>query len=100
VASAALTVASEVLNFVIVVWVLRRELGRLGLAAPFVKVGSVATATAAILWVLHPYGIFVGVPVGILVTLVGIRLTHVLGQTERDVIGRLPVVGRYVKLVY
>ncbi len=98
-ASAALTVASEVLNGVIVVVALRQSVGGLGLVAPTVKMAVIAIGSSIVLWALHPFGIFVGAPVGVVVMVLGIKLTHILGSTERDVLGRLPIAGRFVRFL-
>jgi O-antigen/teichoic acid export membrane protein len=98
-ASAALTVASEVVNGVIVLYALRRELGSLGLVSPALRVGAVAVVTALVLWLLHPLGIVVGLPAGVVVVLLGLRVTRVLGPAEQDILGRLPLFGRYARLL-
>ncbi len=98
-ASAALTVASEVLNGVIVVVALRQSVGALGLVRPTAKMAVIAIGSSIVLWALHPFGIFVGAPVGVAVMLLGIKLTRILGSTERDVLGRLPIAGRFVQLL-
>jgi O-antigen/teichoic acid export membrane protein len=98
-ASAALTVASEVLNGLIVFVALRRNLGPLGLAVPTAKVALLASVTGAVLWVLHPYGIVVGLPVGSIVLLLGLRLTRLFGTTEREILAAMPLVGRYAGLL-
>ncbi len=98
-ASAALTVASEVLNGVIVIVALRQSVGTLGLAMPMAKMALIAVGTSIVLWALHPLGIFVGAPIGVIVMVLGIKLTHILGPTERDVLGRLPIAGRYVRFL-
>jgi len=98
-ASAVLTVVSELLNGVIVYPTVRRTLGPLGLIVPLGKVAAIAAVAAGVLWLLHPFGILVGLPLGILVILACIRLTRVLGPTERDALGRLPFFGRFVPLL-
>jgi O-antigen/teichoic acid export membrane protein len=98
-ASAALTVASEVLNGLIVFVALRRNLGPLGLAVPTAKVALLTAGTGAVLWALHPYGIVAGLPAGIIVLLVGLRLTRLFGPTEREILAAMPLVGRYTGLL-
>ncbi len=98
-ASAAVTVASEIVNGAIVLYVLRRELGSLGLVSPALRVGVVAAVTALVLWALHPFGIVVGLPAGIVVVLLGLRVTRVLGPAEQEILERLPLFGRYARLL-
>jgi len=99
-ASAAITVASEILNGAIVLYVLRRELGALRLGPAAARVGAVALTTALVLWLLRPFGgIFVGLPVGAGVVLLGLRLTRVLGPNEQEILGRMPILGRYAHLL-
>ncbi len=98
-ASAAITVASEVVNGVIVLYVLRRALGPLGLAAPALRVGAIIVLTTLVLWLLHPYGILVGLPVGIVVILLGLRVSRVVGPEEQEILGRMPLFGRYARLL-
>ena len=102
-ASAVLTVASEVLNGVIVLVALRRAIGPLGLAPTALKVSLVGLVTAATLWLTHgigPFdGIFAGVPLGVVALVVSLRLTRVLGATERDILSSVPFIGRYAWLV-
>ncbi len=97
-ASSVLTVASEFVNGAIILWSLRRAIGSLRLGPATLKVSAVMAATAGSLWALHAYGIAVGVPVAVVVALLGLRAARVLGDTEREVLGRLPLVGRYARL--
>jgi len=98
-ASAAITVASEVVNGAIVLYVLRRELGPLGLGPAAARVAGIAVAAALTLWLLRPYGIVVGLPAGVLIILSGLRLARVLGPAEQEILGRAPVFGRYARLL-
>jgi O-antigen/teichoic acid export membrane protein len=98
-ASAALTVASEVLNGTIVLIALRRSLGTLGLTRAAQKMGVVTAATVLTLWALQRYGIFVSAPIGAIVVLLGLRLTRVLGPAEQEILGRMPLFGRYARLL-
>jgi O-antigen/teichoic acid export membrane protein len=98
-ASSVLTVASEILNGMIIVPVVWRSIGPLGLGSAAAKMGVVVAVTAVVLWAVRGHGIFVGLPLGIIVVLVGLRLTHMLGTTEHEVLGRLPIVGRYAALL-
>jgi O-antigen/teichoic acid export membrane protein len=98
-ASSVLTVASEILNAIIVVPVAWRNIGPLGLSSAAVKMGIVVAVAAVVLWAVRGHGIFVGLPLGIVVVLVGLRLTHMLGTIEHEVLGRLPIVGRYAALL-
>jgi O-antigen/teichoic acid export membrane protein len=98
-ASAAITVASEGVNGAFVIWALRRELGALGLGPAAVRVGAVGAVAAAVLWALRPYGIVVGLPAGIVVVLAGLKVTRVLGPAERAILTRVPLVGRYARLL-
>jgi len=102
-ASAVLTVASEVLNGVIVLVALRRAIGPLGLGQATLKMSLVGLATAATLWLTRgvgPFdGIVAGVPLGLIVLLAGLRATRLLGATERDILGSVPLVGRYAAAV-
>jgi O-antigen/teichoic acid export membrane protein len=98
-ASAAVTVASEVVNGVIVLYVLRRALGPIGLVAPALRVGVVILLATLVLWILHPYGIFIGLPIGVVVILVGLRVSRVVGPEEQEILGRMPLFGRYARLL-
>lgn len=98
-ASSVLTVSSEFVNGAIILWALRRVIGPLGLQATTMKVGAMTLVTAAVLWALHPFGIVVSLPIGAVVALLGVRVACVFGATEREVLGRLPLVGRYVGLL-
>jgi len=98
-ASSVLTVASEFVNGVIILRALRQAIGPLWLGSTTVRVAVIAIVTAVALWVLQPYGIVIGLPVGAIGALLGLRVARVLGPTERDVLGRLPLVGRYVGLL-
>jgi len=97
-ASSVLTVVSEMVNGAILLATLRAAIGPLRLAKPSARVGSVAVVTALALWALRPAGVAVSLPVGVIVALLGVRLARVLGDTEREVLGRLPVVGRFARL--
>lgn len=97
-ASSVLTVVSEMVNGAILLATLRAAIGPLRLAKPSARVGSVAVVTALVLWALRPAGVAVSLPVGVIVALLGVRLARVLGDTEREVLGRLPVVGRFARL--
>ncbi len=97
-ASAALTVASELLNLLIVFITLRRSLGPLGFGVATAKLGIVAAVASVVLWLLHPLGIVVGLPIGGLVILAGLKLTRLIGKAEREVLSSMPVVGRYAAL--
>jgi len=103
-ASAALTVASEVLNGVIVLTALRRAIGPLGLGPAALKALLVGAMTAAALWLTRgvgPFdGIVAGLPLGLIVFVAGLRATRLLGATEREILGTLPLVGRYAALVF
>lgn len=94
-ASAALTVASEFLNAAFVYVALRRDLGPLGLSGPIAKIAAVTAVAALALWVLRAYGIIIGVPAGTIVFLLGYKFTHLLSDTERDILKGAPLVGRY-----
>jgi O-antigen/teichoic acid export membrane protein len=98
-ASSALTVASEIVNGVIMVAALRRLLGPLHLGAAVTKVGVITVVTAVVLWAVHGYSVVLGVPLATLIILAGLRLTRVMGPTEREILGRLPVIGRYAPLL-
>lgn len=98
-ASAALTMLSELLNLVILVVALRRAGVALELGRPTMKIVLVTLATAVVLWVTRSEGLLLGVPCGIVAALVGLRLARVLGPTEREVLARFPLVGRYVGLL-
>jgi O-antigen/teichoic acid export membrane protein len=98
-ASAALTVASEVVNGVIVVVALWRTIGPLRLGPAAAKITAVAAVAAAVLWALRGYGIFVGLPVGVVLVLLGLRLTRLIGTTEREILAAMPLVGRYAGLL-
>lgn len=98
-ASAGITVASELLNGIIVLVVLRRSFGPLGFVPPAIKMGVVTVITVLALLVLRRYGIFVSAPVGAVVVLLGLRFTRVLGPAEQDILVRLPFVGRYARLL-
>ncbi len=98
-ASAALTTLSELLNLIILVVALRRAGVALELGRPTIKIVHVAAATAVVLWATRGGGLLLGVPCGIITALVGLRLTRVLGPTEREVLVRFPLVGRYIGLL-
>jgi O-antigen/teichoic acid export membrane protein len=98
-AASALTVASEILNCIIVLIALRRALGPLGLGPSVAKMGAVAAVTSIVLFLLHPFGIVVGLPVGAAVMLAGLRGVRLLGPTERQILATLPLVGRYATLL-
>lgn len=102
-ASAAITVASELVNAVIVVMALRRSLGALGLAAPVAKMAAILAVTALPLWALravfHEYSIVAGVPLGLALVVLGLRVTRLLGANERTALARMPVLGRYATLL-
>lgn len=99
-ASSALTVASECVNGVIVLIALWRAVGPLGIGGAALRMAAVTVAAALALWVLRPYGgIFVGLPVGIVVILAGVRLLRVLGPVELEILGRMPLVGRYAHVL-
>ncbi len=102
-ASAVLTVASEVLNGVIVLVALRRAIGPLGLGPASLKTLLIGAAMAATLWLTRGVGpldgIVTGLPLGALIFLAGLRATRLLGATEREILGTLPLVGRYMVLV-
>ncbi len=98
-ASSVLTVASEFVNGAIILWALRRAIGPLRLQATTMKAAAMTAATAAVLWALHPFGIVVSLPIGVVVALLSVRAARVFGVTEREVLGRLPLVGRYVGLL-
>ena len=98
-ASAALTVASELVNGVIVVVALRRTIGPLRLGPAAAKITVVAAVAAAVLWALRGYAIFVGLPVGVVLVLLGLRLTRLIGTTEREILAAMPLVGRYAGLL-
>lgn len=98
-ASSALTVASEVLNSAIVIVALRRSLGPLGLSASLVKITAIVVVTALLLWVLRPLGIFVGLPLGVIVMLAGLRLSRIFDTSEREILAAVPLVGRYARLL-
>jgi len=97
-ASSVLTVASEFVNGAIILWALRRAIGPLRLWRATLRIAAVTTAMALALGVLHPYSIVVGVPISAVVALLGLRAARVFGPTEREVLGRLPVVGRFARL--
>ncbi len=98
-ASSVLTVASEFVNGAIILWALRRAIGPLRLGAPTLRVAAVAGGAAVALWVLHPYSIVISLPVGAAVALLSLRAARIFGPTEREVLGRLPVVGRFAGLL-
>lgn len=98
-ASSALTVASEAVNLVIVFVALHLSTGPLRIGRATLKVGLIAFATTAVLLALHHFSIFVALPAGTVVSLLGLRLSRVLGATERDILGRLPLLGRFAVLV-
>lgn len=104
-ACAALTVASEVLNVVIVSVALRASVRLGGLAPAAAKMAAIALVTGLALWALRRVGIFgpfavlVGLPGGALMILAGLRVTHVLGNTEREILALMPVLGRFAGLV-
>lgn len=97
--SAAVTVASELVNGAIVTVALRRSVGPLGLRGAFMKSGAVVLVAGVVLWLARPYGIVAGLPLGIVMLLLGLRLTHMLGPTEHDILARVPVFGRYAALL-
>lgn len=98
-ASSALTVASEVLNSAIVIVVLRRSLGPLGLSASLAKITAIVVITALLLWLLRPLGIVVGLPLGVVVMLAGLRLSRMFDTSEREILAAVPLVGRYARLL-
>lgn len=105
-ASAALTVASELVNGVIVYTVLRRGIGPLGIGPAVAKMAAIVGVTAALLWACHVVGlrigvpgIFLGIPLGAVVVIIGLRVTRFLGPTEREILGRAPLFGRYAGLL-
>jgi O-antigen/teichoic acid export membrane protein len=98
-ACSALTVASEALNLVVVFVALRGSIGSLQLGGAVARVALIGAATAAVSVLLHPLTIFVALPAGVLVALGGVRLSRVLGPTEHDVLGRLPLLGRFARWV-
>jgi O-antigen/teichoic acid export membrane protein len=98
-ASSALTVASEILNGIVVLVALRRSIGPLRLWPATAKVSVITVVTALVLWYLRRYGIFAGLPVGVLLVLLGLRITRLMGMTEREILGSMPFVGRYAGLL-
>jgi O-antigen/teichoic acid export membrane protein len=94
-ASAALTVASELVNGLIVVVALRRSIGSLRLGTAAAKITAVAGGVAAVLWALRGFGIVVGLPVGVVLVLLGLRLMRLIGTTEREILEGMPLIGRY-----
>jgi O-antigen/teichoic acid export membrane protein len=99
IASSALTVASEILNGIVVLVALRRTIGPLRLGPAVVKLSVVTLATALVLWSLRRYGIFAGLPIGVLLVLFGLRVTRLIGATEREILQSMPFVGRYAGLL-
>jgi len=98
-ASSVLTVGSEIFNLAIVTLAVQRHVGSLDLSGTVVKVGGIAIVTGVALWSLRSYGIFVGLPVGVVIMVLGVRLTRLFGQTEHAILERLPLMGRYTKFV-
>jgi len=96
-ASGALTTASEALNIGCVFLALRKSLGPLGLGAPALKITLTTAVVAAVLWLLRPLGIVVGLPVGAVLILVGFRVTSLLGPAELHVLRGVPLIGRYAR---
>lgn len=95
-ACSILTVASEFVNAIVVARAVGQTIGSLNLMMPALKTAGVIGATSLVLWLLRPYGIGAGMPVGILMVVIGYRVTALLGTTEREVLRRLPVVGRII----
>ena len=60
---------------------------------------NLAGGAAAVLWALRGYGIFVGLPVGVVLVLLGLRLTRLIGTTEREILEGMPLIGRYAALL-
>jgi O-antigen/teichoic acid export membrane protein len=98
-ASSVLTVASEILNGIVVLVASWRTIGPLRLGPTIAKLSVVTLATALVLWSLRRYGIFVGLPIGVLLVLLGLRVTHLIGVTEREILQSMPLVGRYAGLL-
>jgi hypothetical protein len=97
-ASAALTVASELINLLIVFVTLRRSLGPLGFGVATAKLCIVAAMASVVLWLLHPLGIVIGLPIGCLVIFTGLKVTRLIGKSEREVLSSMPLIGRYASL--
>jgi O-antigen/teichoic acid export membrane protein len=94
-ASSALTVASEALNGLIVLVAVTQILGPLGLRVPVLRMAGIAAVTAIALWLLRNYSIFVGLPIGLVVLVIGLRMGRVIGPSEREILSRVPLAGRY-----
>lgn len=94
-ASSVLTVASEGVNGLFLFVALHRALGPLRLGSVVLRVALANLALAAVLWFLRPVGILVGIPVGVALVALGIKWTRLFGRVEGEVLGRLPLVGRY-----
>ena len=95
--------ASELVNGVIIVVALRHVLRLQALAAPIAKMAVLAVVTVLPLWALrmalHDYSIAVGLPLGIVLLTLGLRVARVLGPAEREALSRMPLIGRYARLL-
>ncbi len=98
-ASAALTVASELLNLAIVFVALRRSLGPLRCATSAAKLTGVVAIASVLLWAVHPLGIIVGLPAGVATIVLAIKLMRLIGPGEREVLASVPLLGRFSALL-
>lgn len=95
--SAALTTASEALNVALAAWALRRQLGPIAAWRAALPTAAAGLAMGLVMWTLRPLTPLVGIPAGTLVYLTALRLLRVLGEPERAILSRAPLVGRYAR---
>jgi O-antigen/teichoic acid export membrane protein len=100
--SAVITVASEVLNVSLTLVAVRRRLPSLHYRAvglrPFLPT-LVLGVVLVVLTAVWGASMWVGIPIGAAVYLLTLRVLHVLGPQEYEIIARLPLGRRVARLV-
>ncbi len=96
-ASAALTTASEALNVALAGRAAWRHIGPLPVWTVALKVAAAGAVMALVIAALRPLGIVAGLPAGTAAYLLALRLSRAVGEPERAILVRAPLVGRFVR---